>query len=147
MELFLEIVFEVYVALMMYIVPEEKASSKKYRTIAILVAAVILVGVLALFIWGCVLISDYDNKLGIIPIVISIVISIIQIIAGFILHVKNKENLTVFIRLCFAREFSVIFALRVFGGEYNITDFKAVSNQTAIFLVFTHLEYKNAPFT
>lgn len=89
MELFLEIVFEVYVELMMYIVPEEKASSKKYRTIAILVAAVILVGVLALFIWGCVLISDYDNKLGIIPIVVSIVISIIQIIAGFILHVKK----------------------------------------------------------
>ena len=89
MELFLEIVFEVYVELMMYIVPEEKASSKKYRTIAILVAAVILVGVLALFIWGCVLISDYDNKLGIIPIVISVVISIIQIIAGFILHVKK----------------------------------------------------------
>ncbi len=89
MELFLEIVFEVYVELMMYIVPEEKASSKKYRTIAILVAAVILVGVLALFIWGCVLISDYDNKLGIIPIVISVVISIIQIIAGFILHDKK----------------------------------------------------------
>ena len=89
MELFLEIIFGVYVELMMYIVPEEKASSKKYRTIAILIAAVILVGVLALFIWGCVLISDYDNKLGIIPIVISIVISIIQIIAGFILHVKK----------------------------------------------------------
>ena len=89
MEFFLEIVFEVYVELMMYIVPEEKASSKKYRTIAILVAAVILVGVLALFIWGCVLISDYDIKLGIIPIVISVVISIIQIIAGFILHDKK----------------------------------------------------------
>ena len=92
MELFLEIVFEIYVELMMYIVPEEKASSKKYRTIAILVATVILLGVFALFIWGCVLISDYNNKLGIIPIVIAIVISIIQIIAGFILHDKKSKK-------------------------------------------------------
>ena len=89
MELFLEIVFEIYLELMMYIVPEEKASSKKYRTIAIIVATMVLLGVLALFIWGCVLISDYNNKLGIIPIVIAIVISIIQIIAGLILHDKK----------------------------------------------------------
>ncbi len=92
MELFLEIVFEIYVELMMYVVPEEKASSKKYRIIAILVATVIFLGVFALFIWGCVLINDYNNKLGIIPIVVAIVISIIQIIAGFILHDKKIKK-------------------------------------------------------
>lgn len=91
MELILEIIFEIYVELMMYIVPEEKASSKKYRTIAILIASAVLLGVFALFIWGCVLISDYNNKLGIIPIVIAIFISIIQIIAGFILHNKKSK--------------------------------------------------------
>ena len=48
-------------------------------------------GVLALFIWGSVLIFDRDNKLGIIPIVIAAVISIAQIIAGFILH-DEKSN-------------------------------------------------------
>ncbi len=92
MELLLEIVFEIYAELMMYIVPEEKASSKKYRTITILVATVVLFGVLALFIWGCVLISDYNNELGIIPIVIAIAISIIQIVAGFILHDKKSKK-------------------------------------------------------
>lgn len=92
MDLLFEIVFEIYVELMMYIVPEKKASSKKYRTIAIVVAAVVLFGVLALFIWGLVLLNDYNNKLGIIPIVIAIVISIIQIIAGFVLHDKKSKK-------------------------------------------------------
>jgi len=92
MEILFEILFEVYVELMMHIVPEKKASSKKYRTIAILVAAVILLCVLVLFIWGCSLISDYNNKLGIIPIIIAIVISIVQIIAGFILHDKKSKQ-------------------------------------------------------
>ena len=91
MELLFEILFEIYLELMMFIVPEEKASSKKYRAITILVAIVVLLSVLALFIWGVVLISDYNNKLGIIPITIAIVISIIQIIAGFILHDKKSK--------------------------------------------------------
>ena len=92
MELLFEFLFEVYIELMMYIVPEEKASSKKYRVMAILIALAVLFGVLALFIWGCVLISDYSNKLGIIPIAVAIVISIIQIIAGFILHNKKSNK-------------------------------------------------------
>ena len=75
----------------MYIVPE-KNSSKKYRTIAIIVAGVVMFGVLALFIWGCVLIFDYDNKLGIIPIVIAAVISIAKIIAGLILHDRKWDK-------------------------------------------------------
>ena len=86
MELMFEIIFEVYLELMMYIIPEQKAKSQKYRNLAFLVALIVLFGVFALFIWGCVLITDYNNKLGMIPISIAIVISIIQIIAGFILH-------------------------------------------------------------
>ena len=86
-----EVIFEVYVELMMYIVPEEKVTSKKYRIFTVFFALFVLLGVFALFIWGCVLISDYNNKLGIIPIVIAIVISIIQIIAGFILHDKKSK--------------------------------------------------------
>ena len=76
---------------MMYIVPEEKASSKKCRTIAILIATAVLLGTLALFIWGCVLISDYNNTLGVIPIIIAVIILIVQIIAGFILHDKKTK--------------------------------------------------------
>ena len=92
MELLFEFLFEVYIELMMFIVPEEKATSKKYRAIAILIALVIIFGVLALFIWGFVLLIDYRNKLGIVPIAIAIVISIIQIVAGFILHDKKSDK-------------------------------------------------------
>ena len=92
MELLFEFLFEVYIELMMFVVPEEKATSKKYRVIAILIALVILFGVLALFIWGFVLLIDYRNKLGIVPIAIAIVISIIQIVAGFILHDKKSDK-------------------------------------------------------
>ena len=92
MELLFEFLFEVYIELMMFIVPEEKATSKKYRAIAILIALVIVFGVLALFIWGFVLLIDYRNKLGIVPIAIAIVISIIQIVAGFILHDKKSDK-------------------------------------------------------
>lgn len=92
MELVFEIIFELYVELMMYIVPEEKATSKKYRAIITLIATVVLLGVIALLIWGCVLISDYNNKLGIIPIVVAIMISIAQIIAGFVLHNKKSKK-------------------------------------------------------
>ena len=92
MELLFEFLFEVYIELMMFIAPEEKATSKKYRAIAILIASVILFGVLALFIWGFVLLIDYENKLGIVPIAIAIFISIIQIVAGFILHDKKSDK-------------------------------------------------------
>ena len=91
-ELIFEMIFEIYVELMMYIVPEEKATSKKYRILAVFIALFVLLGVLVLFIWGCVLISDYNNKLGIIPIVVAIVISIVQIVTGFLLHDKKSKN-------------------------------------------------------
>lgn len=42
---------------MMFVVPEEKTTSKKYRTFVILVALAVLLGVIALFIWGCVLLE------------------------------------------------------------------------------------------
>ena len=92
MELLFEFIFSIYVEMMMFVVPEEKASSKKYRRIAILIAGFVLLGTLALFVWGCVLLSDYNNKLGVVPIVIAIVISVVQIFAGFILHDKKSNK-------------------------------------------------------
>ena len=92
MEFLFEIVFEFYVELMLHIVPEKKSSSKKHRTIAIFVAILVLLSVFTLFIWGCVLIFNYNNKLGIIPIFFAAFISIIQIIAGFILHNKKSNK-------------------------------------------------------
>lgn len=86
MELVLDILFEVYLELMMHIVPEEKAASKKYRILTMLIALMVLAGVLALFGWGIVLLVEHDNKLGILPIAVAAVLSIAQIIAGFILN-------------------------------------------------------------
>ena len=91
-ELLFEIIFEIYVELMMYIVPEEKVTSKKYRIITVVFALFVLAGVFALFIWGCVLISDYNNKLGVIPIIIAAAISIVQIISGFVFHDKKSKK-------------------------------------------------------
>lgn len=90
MEIIFEILFELYLELMMYIVPEEKATSKGYRALCIIFATVVLLGTFALFIWGCVLISEYDNKLGAIPITAAVVISLAQIILGLILHDKKS---------------------------------------------------------
>ena len=91
MEFLFEFIFELYLELMMFVVPEEKATSKKYRTFVILVAMAVLLGVIALFIWGCVLL-ERNNYLGFIPILIAIVISIAQIVAGFVLYKKRNRK-------------------------------------------------------
>jgi len=88
MELLMEILFEVYVELMMFMVPEKGETSKKYRKAAICVALTVLLSVFALFIWGCVL-TEKNDPIGWILIAIAIVISAIQIIAGIILYVKK----------------------------------------------------------
>ena len=89
MEFLFEFIFELYLELMMFVVPEEKTTSKKYRTFVILVALAILLGVFALFIWGCVLL-ERNNYLGFIPILIALVISAAQIIAGF--KIQNRKT-------------------------------------------------------
>ena len=93
MEFLMEILFEVYLELMMFMVPEKGETSKKYRAAAICVALAVLLTVFALLVWGGVLIWDQSNPLGWIPVGIAIVISTIQIIAGIVLYHKNsKEN-------------------------------------------------------
>ena len=88
MELLAEILFEVYGELMFLIIPE-KNRSKKYIWISKIIAVVVFLSVIALAIWGIVLIADYNNPWGIAPIAVAIVISLTQIIAGIILFKKN----------------------------------------------------------
>ena len=89
LELILEILFELYLEMMILIVPEDKRS-KKLRLITGIIAIIGIIAVIALFIWGAVLIADYDNMLGIIPIAIATVISLVQIIAGIVLYIKRN---------------------------------------------------------
>ena len=89
MEFFAEFLLEIYMELMFLVVPREKKGNKKYKVIATLIAIAVLLGVIALALWGAVLISNYKNPIGIIPIAIAAVISLSQIIAGFVLYDKN----------------------------------------------------------
>ena len=82
------IVLEIYMELMFLIVPEKNAS-KKHIWIAKITAVLVVLGIFALVIWGGVLIADYNNLWGIVPIVIAIVLSLLQIIAGIILFKKH----------------------------------------------------------
>lgn len=91
MELIFEIFFEVYIELMMCIVPEEKASLKRYRVLAIIVATVGLLLNLALFIWGGILLFERHNFGGLIPIAIALIWSLAQIFLGFILDQKKNK--------------------------------------------------------
>lgn len=89
MEFFAEFLLEIYMELMFFIVPKAKKGNKKYKVIATLIAIAVLLGVAALALWGAILISKYKNPLGIIPIAVAAVISLSQILAGFVLYDKN----------------------------------------------------------
>jgi hypothetical protein len=90
MDIIIEILLEVYLELMILILPE-KAASRRFVILAKLFATLMLAGIFALVIWGCVLIFDYGNMLGIIPITVAAIISLFQITAGIILHVRHGE--------------------------------------------------------
>lgn len=88
MDLLAEILFEVYGELMFLIIPEKKMN-KKYVMIAKTVAVLVFLGVIALALWGVVLISEYNDLAGIIPISIAAIISLAQIVAGIVLFKKH----------------------------------------------------------
>ena len=85
MELIIEFFLELYMELMMFVVPEN-TSNKKIKVLATILALTVLAGVFALVIWGLVLIIDKNNLLGIIPLAFAIIISIIQITLGIIIN-------------------------------------------------------------
>ena len=91
MELLFEILIEIYMELMMLIIPEEKRGKRHYR-IATVIAIVCTLGVMALGVWGIVLIVDKQNLLGILPLTVAILLSVMQIVLGIILFIKRNKN-------------------------------------------------------
>ena len=89
-EFFFEIFFEVYGELMFLIVPEAKRNMK-CEIVTVVIAILVFIGVIALAVWGAILISDYNNRYGIIPISAAVVISLAQITAGIILRIKHNK--------------------------------------------------------
>lgn len=88
MDIVIEILIELYMELMLLVVPE-KNTTKKHIWIAKIVAVFVVLVVFAMVIWGGVLIADYNNLWGILPIAIAAVISLAQIIAGILLYKKH----------------------------------------------------------
>lgn len=88
MDIVVEILLEIYMELMFLVIPEKNAS-KKHIQMAKIVAILVIFGIFALVIWGSVLIADYNNLWGIVPIAIAVILSLAQIITGIILFKKH----------------------------------------------------------
>lgn len=88
MDLVIEIILEIYLELMLLVIPEKNAS-KKHIWIGKIAAILVVLGIFALVIWGGVLIVDHNNLWGILPIAVAGVISLAQIAAGIILYKKH----------------------------------------------------------
>ena len=88
MDIIFEIFFEIYGELMFLIVPE-KNRSKKTVFLSKLIATLVLLGVLALAIWGLVLVFEYENMWGTVPVAVAVIVSLAQIIAGIVLYKRN----------------------------------------------------------
>ena len=73
---------------MFLIIPERNATKKQITIVKITVLLVTL-GLVALIVWGVVLIADYNNLWGILPISVAAMLSLAQIVAGIILFKKH----------------------------------------------------------
>ena len=92
MDLLIEIFLEVYMELMLLIIPEDKWG-RKHRSVATVLAILALLGIMALAVWGIVWIVERKNPWGWLPLGISIALSIAQITLGIRLYVrKNKKK-------------------------------------------------------
>lgn len=88
MDVVIEILLEIYMELMLLVVPEKNAG-KKQIWIAKIAAIAVVFGIFALVIWGAVLILDHNNLWGILPITVAVALSMAQIIAGIVLYKKH----------------------------------------------------------
>ena len=84
MDFLIEILFEVFVEAMFAIVPDGHRS-KAVRVIAVTIALAVLIGVIALFIWGIVLLED-GNKWGHLPITASVLLCLAWFAAGLVIR-------------------------------------------------------------
>ena len=89
MEFLVEILFEVFLEAMFAIVPKNH-QSKAVRVIACIIALAVLIGVIALFVWGIVLLED-GKKWGALPITVSVLISLAWMIVGIARACKQGE--------------------------------------------------------
>ena len=88
MDIVIEILLEIYMELMLLIVPEKRVT-KGVKKLAKILAVLMLLVVFGLIIWGAILLFDYQNPWGWFPLIAAIVISVAQIVAGIVLYKRH----------------------------------------------------------
>ncbi len=91
MEILFEILIEIYMECMFLIVPEERRGRRHYVWTKVL-AIVLTLGIMALGVWGGVMIFEEKNGLGWIPFSIAALLSILQITLGIVLHIRRYKK-------------------------------------------------------
>lgn len=89
MDMILEFIFELYLELMMLVVPEEKTTPRRSRILAGVMAAAALMAVLALALWGVFLLLDRGSMWGILPLAAAGILSLVQIALGLVLTSRH----------------------------------------------------------
>jgi CHASE2 domain-containing sensor protein len=87
-DIVIEILLEIYMELMLLIVPEKRVT-KGVKTLAKILAVLMLLVVFGLVILGAILLFDYQNPWGWLPLIAAIVISVAQIVAGIIFYKRH----------------------------------------------------------
>ena len=88
MEIIMEILLEGYMELMLLIVPA-KGKTKGMKLLAAILAIAATLGCMALFLFGAYLVSSEQVGWGTLCILLSVFISLVQIIAGYRLWKKR----------------------------------------------------------
>ncbi len=90
MDIIFEVLIEIYMELMLLVVPEEKAAKKRYVVLAFIIALIGISATVAALVYGMYLIINKNDLLGIIPLTIAAILSISQIVAGIVIHASKK---------------------------------------------------------
>lgn len=88
MDFLIEVVLDLYLELMVMIVPEKNVT-KGMRVLAIIIAIVLAIGLPALFLLGASLLFEKNTVWGLILMIVSAVLVLAQIIASIVLYKKH----------------------------------------------------------
>ena len=91
MDVLIEIFLEIYMELMLLVIPEGKGDRKR-KGIAMLLAFLSLFGIMALAVWGIVWIVDSKNPWGWIPVILAVLLSAVQIALGIRLYIRKYKK-------------------------------------------------------
>lgn len=88
MDILIEVVLDLYLELMVMIVPKKNVT-KGMRVLAIIIAIVLALGLPALFLLGASLLFEKNTVWGLILMIVSALLVLAQIIAGIVLYKKH----------------------------------------------------------